>query len=246
MICTSAQSETFVRQLQANHWFDSECRIGPRCEPWGLIKARMMDSCALEQWLLERLLRQLESHCKLSTAQVLKESADHFTRCTKKALGDLNVFQSLSCSRQEGNWAVFDLIFDLLSLQRGRYLIIVVDLLKLYRIIRFTWERLHGCGDVFWAGAGWWEKVLLCLPFKFRQSCGWLNVLWQDVKLNIWCKIQRWRLEEGGELTLGSWKKLWWQRSSVVSACVRVHTSWRCCGAVWFARWLLKPTSADF
>ena len=41
---------------------------------------------------------------------------------------------------------------------------------KLYRIVCFTWDdkRLHGCEGVHWAGAGWWEKVLLCLLFKFR------------------------------------------------------------------------------
>ena len=41
---------------------------------------------------------------------------------------------------------------------------------KLYRIVCFTWDdkRLHRCEGVQWAGAGWWEKVLLCLLFKFR------------------------------------------------------------------------------
>ena len=36
---------------------------------------------------------------------------------------------------------------------------------KLYRIVCFTWDdkRLHRCEGVHWAGAGWWEKVLLCL-----------------------------------------------------------------------------------
>ena len=41
---------------------------------------------------------------------------------------------------------------------------------KLYRIVCFTWDdkRLRRCEGVHWAGTGWWEKVLLCLLFKFR------------------------------------------------------------------------------
>ena len=92
---------------------------------------------------------------------------------------------------------------------------------KLYRIVCFTWDdkRLNRCEGVHWAGAGWWEKVLLCLLFKFRWSCGWLNVLWQDVK-NRWCKIQRWRLEKGG-IGFGQLKKVMVAKR-VINACARV------------------------
>ena len=77
--------------------------------------------------------------------------------------------ESLACTRNnrktsEGSHAYLILIWFIEFAERPE------PYTKLYRIVCFTWDdkRLRRCEGVHWAGAGWWEKVLLCLLFKFR------------------------------------------------------------------------------